>query len=303
MTLLLEIVSNHIAPILFVAGLGALFGRLFRPDIKPLAHLAFYVLSPCFLFGVLTTTTISGDELLRLAGFTIAVVGTAGLMAWCFGRALKMSARLISAIMLSCMFVNAGNYGTPLSLFAFGEEAMARSLILYVFSSMLFFSLGVIVASRGKDSLRKALVGLFRVPALYALALAGFTRWMGWTVPQFVDRPISLIGQSAIPVMLLILGMQIGRTRWSRRLSVIGIIVGIRMIIMPAVAVAFSSLLKLNGPSQQAAVSFTSMPTAVIVTILALEYDVKPDIVTESVVLTTLLSPFTLTPIIAFLHT
>ena len=83
----------------------------------------------------------------------------------------------------------------------------------------------------------------------------------------------------------------------------IGIVVGIRMIIMPAVAVAFSSLLELNGPAQQAAVSFTSMPTAVIVTILALEYDVKPDIVTESVVLTTLVSPLTLTPIIAFLHT
>jgi len=45
------------------------------------------------------------------------------------------------------------------------------------------------------------------------------------------------------------------------------------------------------------------MPTAVIVTVLSLEYDLEPELVTEAVFITTLISPLVLTPLIAFLQT
>jgi predicted permease len=45
-----------------------------------------------------------------------------------------------------------------------------------------------------------------------------------------------------------------------------------------------------------------SMPTAVVTTILALEYTIDPSFVTGVVFLSTLLSPFTLTLLIAFLQ-
>jgi predicted permease len=44
------------------------------------------------------------------------------------------------------------------------------------------------------------------------------------------------------------------------------------------------------------------MPTAVVTTILALEYDVLPVFVTSVVLLATLLSPLTLTVLIAYLQ-
>jgi predicted permease len=44
------------------------------------------------------------------------------------------------------------------------------------------------------------------------------------------------------------------------------------------------------------------MPSAVIATILALEFDAAPDFVTSVVAVSTLLSPLTLTFIIAFLQ-
>ena len=43
------------------------------------------------------------------------------------------------------------------------------------------------------------------------------------------------------------------------------------------------------------------MPTAVITTILAIEYELDAQMVTGTVILTTLLSPLTLTPLIAYL--
>jgi predicted permease len=43
------------------------------------------------------------------------------------------------------------------------------------------------------------------------------------------------------------------------------------------------------------------MPTAIISIILASEYDIEPEFVTMAVVTTTLLSPLTLTPLLAYL--
>ena len=51
----------------------------------------------------------------------------------------------------------------------------------------------------------------------------------------------------------------------------------------------------------QAAVIQASMPAAVVTTILALQYEVAPGFVTSVVVVSTLLSPFTLTWVIALL--
>jgi predicted permease len=56
------------------------------------------------------------------------------------------------------------------------------------------------------------------------------------------------------------------------------------------------------GPARQAAVLQASMPTAVVTTILALEFDVAPTFVTSTVFVTTVLSPLTLTVLIAYLR-
>lgn len=57
----------------------------------------------------------------------------------------------------------------------------------------------------------------------------------------------------------------------------------------------------LSGLARQAAVLQASMPAAVITTVLAVEYDLDQTLVSGTVVLTTLLSPLTLTPLIAYL--
>ena len=77
--------------------------------------------------------------------------------------------------------------------------------------------------------------------------------------------------------------------------------VTLSLVVAPLVALALASLLGLSGPTRQAGVALASMPVAVITTILALEFDVAPAFVTNAVFVSTLLSPLTLTPLIAYL--
>jgi predicted permease len=69
-----------------------------------------------------------------------------------------------------------------------------------------------------------------------------------------------------------------------------------------AAGLLLSPVFGLEGVARQAGTLQSAMPSAVIATILATEYDVEPAFVTSVVLITTLLSPFTLTPLLAMLR-
>jgi predicted permease len=102
--------------------------------------------------------------------------------------------------------------------------------------------------------------------------------------------------------MVLMLGMQLERAGRPARPVLAGIAVVLSLILTPLVALGLASLLHVPLPGRQAAVVLASMPVAVTTSILALKYDAAPDFVISAIFLSTLLSPFTLTPIIAYLQ-
>ena len=67
-------------------------------------------------------------------------------------------------------------------------------------------------------------------------------------------------------------------------------------------ALGLASVVGVTGVARQAGVVLASMPVAVMTTILAVEFDTAPAFVTSAVFLSTLLSPLTLTPLIAYLR-
>jgi len=114
-------------------------------------------------------------------------------------------------------------------------------------------------------------------------------------------RPIGLLSDAALPTMVLVLGMQLERAKMPERPSVVGVAVVLSLMVAPVVALGLTSILGLSGPARQAGVILASMPVAVVTTILALEFEIAPSFVTGAVFVSTLLSPLTLTPLIAFL--
>jgi predicted permease len=114
-------------------------------------------------------------------------------------------------------------------------------------------------------------------------------------------RPIAMLSDAVLPVMILVLGMQLERAAWPKRPAVVLWAVAISLLVAPLIAIGLTSILGITGPAQQAAVILSSMPVAVVTTILALEFGLAPDFVTASVFVSTLASPLTLVPLIAYL--
>lgn len=301
LALLLDILIHNLLPIFLVAGVGFVLGRSARTDLSTLSRVTFYVLSPCFVYSTLLSTTLRLDELGRMVAFAGAVILVSGVLAWIAARLLRLGQALTSAFLLVNLFGNTGNYGISLNQLAFGEAAAARASIYYVCSTVLVYSLGVFIAARGHAEPRRALTNALRVPAVYAVLLAIAAKTWGWQLPQPVDVAVGLLARAAIPVMLLVLGVQLARTRRIEQPGTVAAATALRLLSGPLIGLAWAAGLGLSGPARQAGIVEASMPPAVINTILALEYGCAPGFVTSTVFIATLLSPITLTLVLALL--
>jgi predicted permease len=302
MSLVASIFASDILPIFILAGVGFLLARRLGASVKTLATVSFNSLSPCLVFNQLVTAQISGSQSLRIAAFCVLLTMAIGAAAWLASAPLRLDRTTRSSFLLVAMFSNSGNYALPVVLFAFGKEALAFASVYFVTSAILFYTAGVLVAASGHGSVRTALARLLRVPAVYAVAAAVVVLATGASVPAAVMRPIGLLSDAAIPVMLLVLGMQLERATMPRHKAAVAVAVVLSLVVAPVIAFGLTAVLGLAGAARQAAIMEASMPAAVITTVIALEFDLDANLATSVVFFTTVLSPLTLVLLIAYLQ-
>jgi len=300
-TVLISIFASDILPIFVIAGAGFLLARKLQASVKTLAHVSFYALTPCLAFKMLVTSKMTGPQAGRMALMAVLVTCAMGLLARIAAIPLNLSRAELSAFLLVVMFSNGGNYGLPVVMFAFGNEALSQATVYFVTSSMLTYTVGVFLAAAGRRTAGRAILGITKIPAIYGVAAALTVLATGISVPATLMRPIGLLSDAALPMMILVLGMQLEGASIPERPSTVALAVALSLLAAPLVALGLAWLLGLWGTARQAGVVLASMPVAVITTILALEFDVAPAFVTNAVFISTLLSPLTLTPLLAYL--
>jgi malate permease and related proteins len=299
---LLSIFASDILPVFLIAGVGFLLARYLGASVKTLANVVFYALIPSLVFNLIVTSDITGPQFGRMAVLAVLVLVTMGVIGRVVAQALRLSRAELSAFLLVVMFSNGGNYGLPVVLFAFGPRALSYGTVFFLTSSLLTYTVGMFLAAAGRRSVREALVGILKVPAIYAVATAAAIVALGIHLPIALTRPLTLLSDAALPMMMLVLGMQLERATVPDRPAIVMVAVAVSLLIAPLVALGLVWLVGVSGPGRQAAVVLSSMPVAVVTTILALEFDVAPSFVTGAVFASTLLSPLTLTPLIAYLR-
>jgi hypothetical protein len=298
---LLRLFAENLLPVLIVAGVGFALQRALRFDPAPLSRVAFYAALPALQFDLLVSSDILPAQLGQMMLLATVVIGCMAAIGFLVSRALRLPERLAAAFILSVTFMNAGNYGLSVNKFAFGEPGLAWASVFFVTSSMLTNAAGVYVATVGRSSPLKAAAGLLKVPALYSIPLALLVRGTGVVVPPFVARPIELLAAAAVPIMLLLLGMQMARAGKPQRPSLVGLIAGLRLVASPVIAWMLVPAFSLPTLAGQVAVLQAGMPSAVLNSIIATEFDAEPGFVAGAVLVSTLLSPLTLTPLVAWL--
>jgi predicted permease len=300
--LLVSILLSDILPIFAIASAGFLLARYASVDVRVLVRVVFYSLLPCLAFRLLVTSNASGPNVARLILLAVLIMGTMGLVGYAAAKGLGLDGKYMRAFLMVVMFSNGGNYGLPVVRFAFGPEALTYATIFFLTGSVTTYVVGAFFAGNHRGKLSGALEKVWKMPSLYGLALALVVRAAGYPVPEAIMRPVDLLSDAALPVMILVLGMQLERAVWPARPGIVILAVGISLLVAPLVALGLAALLGITGAARQSAVILSSMPVAVITTIFALEFELAPEFVTSAVFLSTIASPLTLTPLIAYLR-
>jgi predicted permease len=298
---IIAVLTQNILPIFIVATFGFSLQRWVGLDKRTLSSVVMNILSPCLVFSSLVSSPLPGEELAGLALFTILSITTMSIVGLIVARLFRLSRIDTIALLIVLMFVNGGNYGLTLNQLRYGNEGLARAIVYFTTSTVVLFTAGIFIASMGALSWPQALGRLIRFPAVYAAILAIIVYRFNISLPAPLLRSLEVAGAGAIPVMLLVLGMQMADTngRLSFRLAAPAILV--RLLLGPLVGLLMATLIGLQGLGRSTAIIEASMPPAVFTIILATEFDIKPTAVTNIVVLSTLLSPLTLASTIAFL--
>jgi predicted permease len=295
----MTVLLNVVLPVFLMVGLAALAHLFLHFEIRTLSRIVFYLFAPALVFDSLATSDVSGVEFGQIA----AVVLLLTLALWILGalaaRLLHLQGPTQAAFLAAILLMNAGNYGLPVNLFAFGQEGLSRATLYFTVSALLSSSLGVYLSARGRVSTRESLRRVAGVPMVYTAGLGLVCNLGNLTVPEPLAKAVHVLGQASVPVMLAVLGAQLVQTFQKRQpvlhLRALGVVTVARLIVAPALAWVLAGLVGLGGLTRDVTVLESAMPTAVITTILATEFDSDPPFAALCALVTTLASLLTLT--------
>lgn len=298
---MLGIFVSVVLPVFIVAGFGFLLERRFRMPILPVNQVVLYVLMPCFIFTSLLPVDFRSDEPLRIGLFsvllTVAMLGVGFVIA----RLLPLDRVTTSALLLTAAFPNLGNYGLSIVLLAYGAEGVFFGTILLAVQMLFGLTLAVFIASSGSSPMSRSVAEVAKQPAFYAVAAALLLGAADVTIPKFITDAIALPAQAAIPVMLLVLGMQISGTERIEAPRLVSLAIATRLVIGTLVGVGLAVALGITGVARDVMIVGSAMPTAVFTILTATQFSARPRFVSDVVVAGTLASILTVTAVLAAL--
>ncbi|MFC2076464.1 AEC family transporter [candidate division KSB1 bacterium] len=287
-----------VLPVFLVIAIGFLLGRVKVIHRESLSSLCLHVLTPSLIFHSLTTQTLTGPVAVGVVLFSIAHFAAMTLLVLLVLKIAPLAAEMRRPVLLSSILLNAGNYGLPVVLFAFGELGLSVGILFFIAINILTSTVGVYVAA-GKDSTAVgALKSTLKIPWFYVIIAAIVVRVGGFSLPIWLAKSVELTAQAAIPVALLLLGIQLSRTPLRGYLPVASLVSSFRLLVAPALGLGLAYLLSLPAEVAPILVVQCSMPTAVFAVILSIEFDVRPEIVSSAILISTALSVPSLTALI-----
>lgn len=274
-----------VVPVALIIIIGAIAQRYLSLDQSTLSQLALYILIPALVGDKLYRTTLSLEGAMGLVGGFILTSALLYLLVLGLNQLLQLPPSIRKTLFATSIFGNVGNLGLPLNSFAFGEGGLERAIICLITSAMLLFGVTPAILKGGgwKYGLRMTL----KLPLFWAM-IAGITfRVLNVEFPYRLDAGIEQLGKASIPIALVILGMQLGSTRFSLGKYEL-LASGLRLLVAPAIALGVGMMLQLTGLDLKVLVLQTAMPAAVNNVLMVGEFGGEADRAARTVVVSTL---------------
>jgi malate permease and related proteins len=285
-----------VLPVFLILAVGFIGHRVLNLDIKSISTAALYLMLPFLAFQTFYENELNMNYV-YIVLFCILLLFGLIVISFIAGKMTNRPQSKTPAFVLAGAFMNSGNYGVPVILFAFGEIGFQYAVIMMVIQSLLMNTVGLYFAAKGgksgatlKDSLNKIL----KMPVLYG-SMTGLLMQIGSIqVPDFLYNGIDLIASATIPTIMLVLGMQLANiSKKNVKMKELSAVLVIRLVASPIIAYAITVMLSLDSLLSSVLIVLAAMPTAANTTMFAVQFDTEPDLVSFSTLVTTSISIIT----------
>jgi hypothetical protein len=298
-------------PFFALIGVGWWAGRtrFFSPEATAyLTKFVFYFALSAMLFRFSANLSLAEIWDTRFAAaYLLACIAVYALaMAVAFWRRTTVGEAAVEA---QCAIIgNTGFLGVPMLTVLLGQGAIPSVLLMLAIDLIVFSSVITLVMTAraeggvSRRTLGTLALGLVKNPMILSMTL-GFT-WSatGLPVPGPVNEFLAILGAAATPGALFAIGCSLA-TKTTERLQVALWLSFCKLILHPA-ACAIAAFLVLDVDPTRAGVmvAAAALPVAGNVYILAQHYEVAPQRVSASILISTAVSILTVSTVIAWVQ-
>ena len=205
---------------------------------------------------------------------------------------------------LMTVYTNTGFLGIPVAKAILPENAILYVIVINIFYSLLFYTHGMFILGRGKETGEGGAVQKKRNPLLNLISpgtimsvLSLVVFWFNIKLPPILANTIEYVGNATIFLSMTLLGVFIARSKIASSLKNvrIWIYILIRMIIIPVAIVFLMRALKFDPTATLAMCLMASVPVGNLPMIQAEKIGENTDILSSGIAVTTIVSGVTIT--------
>jgi predicted permease len=290
-----------VLPVLIVFLIGFAVQKWKKIEIKPVSTVAIYIMTPCLVFRTFYSSELNIQSFYMVV-FALLILISLIVLNKIYARIKKYDQSMEGGLILSTAFMNAGNYGTPIILFAYGEVGFDYAVMYLVLQSILMNCVGVYYAAKGKAGVGIAVKEVLKMPATYAFLIGILLKLLNISVPTNLILTVDIIAEAAIPTVMIILGMQLARIKWGNfEWGVLTYSTIVRLLISPLIAYGITRMLPMDPMMAKVLIVSAAMPSAATIVMYAVQFDSQPRLVSSVTLVTTLFSIFTITVLLIML--
>ncbi len=277
---------------LILAGFAGVKSGVIKPEAKKaFSNLLLYLAVPAMVIHsyiskadrsvlVRLPQTFAFSVLAILAGLAITMLCTC-----------RMKGKERPILRFACIFSNAAYMGFPLIEALFGAEGLIYASVYVTVFNILLWTVGFGMIT-GTVEPKEVVRTVCTNPVLIAVVIGLVIYLCQIPVPEVIEQPLALIGNMNTPLSMIITGMMIAGSNLAQMLCDRRIlsVVGIRMLLIPAVCFALFFACGFSGMAAGVVLLLEACPSAAITSVFAVQYSYDEEFAAGSVVITTLLS-------------
>lgn len=295
-------IAITILSIIIMIGLGYFLKRidfLSEKDIDPFNRIVMYILMPCMIFHALFTADLSYLSKLGILPFIILASSmVTGIVSYFILRQFKLDDITLWSVLVTVMIANTAFMGYPVTLGIFGQEGFLRAIFCDIATLCIFLILSFILILKFGGTVKTAVRKITFFPPLWAVILGLTFNFFNIPIGPVIDNTINYLGQGAIPLIMIALGLSIDFSAIKRSKNMIAFTSVMKLLFFPCIAFLVATQLGLVDLQFKISIVEAAMPSGMMSLLLAITYKLDYEMTSDCILINTVISLITLPAII-----